>query len=176
MKLSKASLVIVLVSLSCLSFAQADNGRSLKRVQLAASLLAEKGDVYCDSLWSFRVPERPELCKAALKIESRIIVELMNKGPGYDILRPEYIQASEKFCRSLIYNFANAKAQGCWDTALSKVAAFDDIAKSEFSTGDLHQKNIYEKKSAYCRALRNESCVNFQNSFLQVITELIKAN
>jgi hypothetical protein len=176
MNISKALLSIVIVGFSCVGHSHSNNDGNLKRIQLSATLLNEKGEVFCDSLWSLRILQRPELCKAVLKIENRIVQELMNKGPGYDILRPEYIAASEELCSSLIYNFATAKAKNCWSTALSKVSAFDDIAKSEFSTVDLHLKDLYEKKSAYCKALRNESCVNFQNSFLQVITELNKEN
>ncbi|QLY24628.1 hypothetical protein [Bdellovibrio sp. KM01] len=176
MKFSKMLLSLAIISFSGLASAQSEGNGSLQRVQLSASLLNEKGEAFCNSLWSFRVSGRPELCKAVLKIENRIILELMNKGPGYDILRAEYIDASEKLCSSLIYNFATAKAKGCWNVALSKVSSFDDLAKSEISTVDLHLKDLEEKKSAYCRALHSESCVSLQNSFLQVITELAKVN
>jgi hypothetical protein len=167
----KNVILAILVSLSAISAKAANGDIKQQRVQLVASFLQDKGEEFCDAIGSSRnhvTIQRTPTCLEFLKVEQRTIVELVNSGPGYDILRGMLLDRGLKTCD------AQGPTIACWEMIQSKVAAYDAIAAANYQVIDILIGNFNDKANAYGRALYSTSFVPSQKAFVQLVTELAK--
>ncbi len=171
---TKNVILAIMISLSAISAKAAATDIKQQRVQLVASFLKEKNQEYCKLLPDrFRWESHPT-CLEYSKVEQRTITEILNKGPGYDILRSMLLDRGQKACNNQLSTRYSYASDTCWEMIQSKVAAFDALAAGNIQVVDILIENFNDKATAYKQANYSEAFADSQKSFVQLVIELAK--